>query len=69
MMDRELYAKVDTQGWIRCRKCRHKLMKVVTNNLEPNKGMGQVLELKCHSCRELSLWDGNMEKNKMQERN
>lgn len=65
MMDRELYAKIDAQDWIRCRKCRHKLMRVVVDISEANKATGQVLELKCHSCRSLNLWDGNSEANRL----
>lgn len=53
---KDLLAKVGTRdNWIRCRKCNHKLMKMLS---EGNGFTGQVLEMKCHSCKEFNLWDG-----------
>lgn len=37
-------------GWVRCRKCGHKLFKVVQKGKEPD---GKI-EIKCHSCKEIN---------------
>lgn len=43
----------DKEGWIRCGKCGHKLFRI-TCGCEG--GQSPVIEIKCHSCKELNEW-------------
>lgn len=43
--------KIDESKWIRCGKCGHKLGRIVKGHV----GMLPMIEIKCHSCRELNM--------------
>lgn len=48
-------ARMDEMNWIRCRKCGHKLMRILNNPSAPQEA---VFEMKCHSCKTINLWKG-----------
>ena len=49
-------ARIDRESWARCGKCGHKLFKV--DSLGDSR-----LEIKCHSCKSINVFDGkNTEK-------
>lgn len=45
--------KIDNDNWIRCGKCGHKLGRV---NGEGICLLAPIIEIKCHSCKEINSW-------------
>ena len=38
--------------WVRCKKCGHKLFKVISRETSDKR---VVMEVKCHSCKEINI--------------
>lgn len=45
-------ARIDENNWVRCGKCSHKLMKIVGAGICNS---APIVEVKCHSCKELNI--------------
>lgn len=54
-----MIAVVDNNNWLRCANCGHKLGRVIgRSRYDPD----FILEIKCHSCKEINEWHCNTTK-------
>lgn len=50
-------ATTTTDEWVRCGACGHKLFKVTDERYKNRRNRKtDILEVKCHSCKELNRW-------------
>ena len=47
-------ATTKSDEWVRCGHCGHKLFKLTDERYKDKKN--EVLEIKCHSCKNLNRW-------------
>lgn len=50
-------ARIDENNWIRCGRCGHKLGRASGDGVNHP---APVVEIKCHSCKEINNWYGDM---------
>ena len=48
-----MVAKIDNDKWIRCKRCGHKLGRMLEDTGD-NKNVFNI-EIKCHSCKEINV--------------
>lgn len=51
MNERKMMTKTESDRWIRCSNCNHKLMKVI----DAKTGDATKVEIKCSSCKAITI--------------